>query len=68
MTENRQTFHVVRTHGALNVHIPRFPHTNLHLTKEWVWWAWWHGPVIPAFVRLRQEDYKFKVSLGYKVS
>jgi hypothetical protein len=30
-------------------------------------WAWWYIPVIPAPRRLRQEDCKFKVSLGYIV-
>jgi hypothetical protein len=28
-------------------------------------WAWWHKPVIPALGRLRLEDFKFEVSLGY---
>jgi hypothetical protein len=27
--------------------------------------VWWCTPVIPALGRLRQENYKFKVSLGY---
>jgi hypothetical protein len=26
---------------------------------------WWHTPTIPAVRRLRQEDYKFKVSQNY---
>jgi hypothetical protein len=26
---------------------------------------WWYIPVILAIRRLRQEDYKFKASLGY---
>lgn len=26
--------------------------------------AWWHIPVVPVHRRLRQEDYKFKNSLG----
>jgi hypothetical protein len=26
--------------------------------------AWWHVPVIPALRKLKQEDHKFKVSLG----
>jgi hypothetical protein len=30
-----------------------------------VCWAWCLIPVIPAFRRQRQEDYKFKASLGY---
>jgi hypothetical protein len=25
---------------------------------------WWYTPVIPALRRLKQEDYKFKASLG----
>jgi hypothetical protein len=34
----------------------------LHRSQEW-----WYTPVIPALAlrRLRQEDYKFEVSLGY---
>lgn len=28
-------------------------------------WVWWHTPVILAFRRVRQEDLKFKASLGY---
>jgi hypothetical protein len=27
--------------------------------------VWWCTPVIPAFRNLRQEDCKFKASLGY---
>jgi hypothetical protein len=27
--------------------------------------VWWYTPVIPELRRLRQEDHKFKVSLGY---
>jgi hypothetical protein len=27
--------------------------------------ACWHMPVIPTLGRLRQEDHKFKASLGY---
>jgi hypothetical protein len=27
--------------------------------------AWWYMPVIPALWRLKQQDCKFKVSLGY---
>jgi hypothetical protein len=27
--------------------------------------VWWYTPVIPALRKLRQEDHKFKVSLGY---
>lgn len=31
-------------------------------------WEWWLTSVIPAFERLRQEDYlEFKVKPGYKV-
>jgi hypothetical protein len=26
---------------------------------------WWPTPVIPALERLRQQDFKFEVSLGY---
>jgi hypothetical protein len=29
-------------------------------------WAWWYTSVIPTVRRLRQEDYKFKASLGYR--
>jgi hypothetical protein len=29
--------------------------------------VWWGTPVIPALGRLRQEDYKFQVGLGYIV-
>jgi hypothetical protein len=29
---------------------------------------WRYTPVIPAFRRLRQEDYEFEASLGYIVS
>jgi hypothetical protein len=29
--------------------------------------VWWHTPVIPALRRLRQEDCKFKVCLGFIV-
>jgi hypothetical protein len=28
---------------------------------------WWHTLIIPALRRQRQEDHKFKVSLGYIV-
>jgi hypothetical protein len=28
--------------------------------------VWWHTPIIPALGRPRQEDYKFKASLGYR--
>jgi hypothetical protein len=28
-------------------------------------YSWWCMPVIPALLRLRQEDHKFKTSLGY---
>jgi hypothetical protein len=28
-------------------------------------WAWWVISVIPALMRLRQEDHEFKGSLGY---
>jgi hypothetical protein len=28
--------------------------------------VWWYTPILPAPVRLKQEDYKFKASLGYK--
>jgi hypothetical protein len=27
--------------------------------------AWWCTPILPALRRLRQEDWKFKDSLGY---
>jgi hypothetical protein len=27
--------------------------------------VWWHTPEFPALRRLRQEDSKFKASLGY---
>jgi hypothetical protein len=30
--------------------------------------TWWHTPVIPALSSLRQEDLKFKASLGYIVT
>jgi hypothetical protein len=30
-------------------------------------WVWWHRSIIPALGRLRQEDGKFKTSLGYIV-
>jgi hypothetical protein len=30
--------------------------------------AWWYTPVIPACRRWRQEDCKFKISLGYTAS
>jgi hypothetical protein len=30
-------------------------------------WVWWYTPVIPALEKLRQEDLKFEVSLGYIV-
>jgi hypothetical protein len=29
--------------------------------------AWWCTPVIPVLERLKQEDGKFKISLGYIV-
>lgn len=29
---------------------------------------WWHIPIIPAFGRLRQEDYEVEAILGYIVS
>jgi hypothetical protein len=28
--------------------------------------VWWHTPVILVLRRLRQENFKFKASLGYK--
>jgi hypothetical protein len=28
-------------------------------------WVWWYMPVIPALRRWRQEEAKFKTSLGY---
>jgi hypothetical protein len=31
-------------------------------------WAWWHISVILALRRWRQEDCKFKASLGYIVT
>jgi hypothetical protein len=31
-------------------------------------WAWWFMPLDPALKRLRQEDIKFKVIVGYIVS
>jgi hypothetical protein len=30
--------------------------------------GWWYMSVIPALGRLRQEDSKFKVSLGYIIT
>jgi hypothetical protein len=27
-------------------------------------WMWWHIPVIPALGKPREEDHKFKASLG----
>jgi predicted glycosyl hydrolase (DUF1957 family) len=27
-------------------------------------WEWWYIPIIPAFRRLRQEDWEFEASLG----
>jgi hypothetical protein len=35
--------------------------------KNYLGQAWWCMPVIPAFSRLRQEDPKFKASLGFIV-
>jgi hypothetical protein len=29
--------------------------------------AWWCTPAIPAFGRLRPEDFKFNITLGYMV-
>jgi hypothetical protein len=29
-------------------------------------WEWWHTPVISALRRLKQEDFEFKASLGYR--
>lgn len=29
---------------------------------------WWHTYIIPAFARLRQENYKLQASLGYTVT
>jgi hypothetical protein len=30
-------------------------------------WVWWCISVVPVLGRLRQEDHKFKASLGYKL-
>jgi hypothetical protein len=34
----------------------------LHASRSW---EWWYTYAIPALRRLRQEDLKFKASLGY---
>jgi hypothetical protein len=36
-----------------------------HATKPYWGQVWWLKPVISALRRLRQEDHKFEVSLGY---
>jgi hypothetical protein len=30
--------------------------------------VWWYMTVIPALRRQRQEDFEFKISLGYRAS
>jgi hypothetical protein len=30
-------------------------------------WVWWFIAVIPAFRRLKQENFEFKISMGYIV-
>jgi hypothetical protein len=30
--------------------------------KQKLNWLWWHTPVIPAFGKLRQEDYEFTLA------
>jgi hypothetical protein len=35
------------------------------MNKENDSWAWWYMPVTLTPGRLRQEDLKFKISLGY---
>lgn len=40
----------------------------IKLLYENVSLVWWCTPVNPGFGRLRQEDLKFKASLGYIVS
>jgi hypothetical protein len=35
------------------------------IIKQYVSQEWWHTPVIPAFQRLRQEDFEFEANLGY---
>lgn len=39
-----------------------------HLFKVYMHPAWWYMSVIPAFVRPRQENHKFKPNLGYITS
>jgi hypothetical protein len=39
-----------------------------HIRKDWKSQAWWFMIVISALERLRQEDLKFKASLGYRLS
>jgi hypothetical protein len=35
--------------------------------KEYFEWGKVEQPIIPVFARMRQEEQKFKVSLGYRV-
>jgi hypothetical protein len=37
----------------------------LRIHKIEACWVWWCTPVIPAPGRLRQEDLKFRVRMGY---
>jgi hypothetical protein len=48
--------------------IPKITHRIRNkLTSEIKLW-WWYVPTIPVFGRLRQEDHRFKVNLGYTAS
>jgi hypothetical protein len=40
---------------------------NPYKEHSWRPRAWWCSPAIPAFMSLKQEDLRFKASLGYRV-
>lgn len=42
------------------------PQQKLKGTENTVDWAWCHMPTLPVFRSLKQEDCKYKASLGYK--
>jgi hypothetical protein len=41
------------------------PHGFQNLKGEGYRLVWWHVPVIPALMRLRQKNHEFKVIQGY---